>query len=258
MLTRSGASSRRPARAARSWRRRVPTATVFGIPCGPGTGSSVVGGTCVDAAARRRGRSSPRVAADHEAPPGEGEEQRHLGAQRLGLRPASSRHRPRGRGWPSAQRRALGARGKRSSARRLDGLDRGAAAHLQDRRELDQAAAVDEVVQPPAPHPLARVLAQPAEPVAQRRASGWRPRGRAPRRRAARSRRAGGRRRRCRPATAAVSADPVVVEVRELTRREGQRVVEQLAREQRGGAGHRVGHEQRGAGPVVVAADRLQ
>ncbi len=48
--------------------------------------------------------------------------------------------------------------------------------------------------------------------------------------------------------------DPVIVEVRELGRGEGQRGVEQLAAQQRGGARDRVGRQQREQVRVVVAA----
>ena len=58
------------------------------------------------------------------------------------------------------------------------------------------------------------------------------------------------------PRDSAVSADPVVVEVAELPRREGQRAVEHLAREQRGGTGHRVGHQEGRQVGVVVACAR--
>ena len=49
--------------------------------------------------------------------------------------------------------------------------------------------------------------------------------------------------------------DPVIVEVGELARREGQRVGQQVAPEQRRRAGHRIGHQQRQEVLVVGAAD---
>ena len=94
---------------------------------------------------------------------------------------------------------------------------------------------------------------QPARAGRATGASSSRPRGPAPPRRAARSRRAGARRTRCRPSTRAVSPIQWSWKWRELTRREGQRVVEQLAPEQRRRPGDRVGHQQRGQVRVVVA-----
>ena len=183
-----------------------------------------------------------------QAPPDEREREHPLGAERLRPRPREVAQPAHGEGdgrgaEPSARR-------NRSSVRRRARGIRVPAAHVEHRRELHQPADVDEVVHPPHPDPLAGAAPR-AEPLAQ------------PRRR----RGVGVPERRVavldvvveRPVDVADVAErprgqrePVIVEVGELRRGEGERVVEQRAREQRGGAGHGVGGQQRQQARVVV------
>ena len=126
------------------------------------------------------------------------------------------------------------------------------AALLQDGRELEQPAGVAEVVHAPQPRALARAPPQGPDAIEQARHPV----------------RLGVTDERLavldvvveRPVDIADVAEreraerePVVVEVRELGRREGQRDVEQVAPEQRRRAGDRIGDEQRAQVGVVVA-----
>ena len=119
--------------------------------------------------------------------------------------------------------------------------------------ELEQAAHVDEVVHAPHPDPLARIAAHRGDALAQRGhqvgavvAERGRPVLDVVVERAVDVP--------DRPGRARDHAEPVVVEVRELPGRERQRVVEQVAREQRGGPGDGVRDEQGAEIVVVVAA----
>ena len=185
------------------------------------------------------------------AAPRERVEQHPLRPERLGTAPRqiarAARREPGDR-----RRRALGAR-ERGERAALGGRHPVAAAQLEHGGELQQPAGVDEVVHAPQPDPLARVAAHRGGPLPQ---PGHPVRRLVPERRAAvldvvverpvdEPDLAGGER---------AEGEPVVVEVRELGRREGQRVVEQVAREQRRGPGHRVRHEQGEQIGVVVAA----
>jgi hypothetical protein len=131
-----------------------------------------------------------------------------------------------------------------------------AAPHLEDRRELHQPPAVHEVGEPPAADSVAQpALAQAAHALGH---AGHR-RGRS----VTQHRTAVLRVVVQRPVHIGDVAErqgrepqPVVVEVRELGRREGQRVAQQFAREERRGARDGVGHEQREQVAVVVAAHR--
>ncbi len=184
------------------------------------------------AATRTRGRASTR----RRASAGGAARARALRAARARARAA-----PTGRRARSGRARGAGAR------------QAVAAAHPQHRRELDQPADVDEVVHPPQPDPLARAAPQRRRPG--RAAPVIRLAFACPSvgcavldvvvERAVDEADVAARERRER--------DPVVVEVRELRRRERQRVVEQRAREQRRGARDRVGHQQRQQVRVVVA-----
>ena len=187
----------------------------------------------------------------HQPAPQEREEDARPRRPASAAVPVSSR--AAARGEPAERRGRRVRRRERAQRAPLGGGHPVAAAHLEHGRELAQAAVVHEEVHPPAPHPLARVLAELGHPVAHR--------GPAVRGGVAEhggvvlgvvvegavheldlAERQGGER------------DPVVVEVRELRGREGQRVVEQVAPHQRRRAGHRVRHQQRGDVVVVVAA----
>ena len=160
-----------------------------------------------------------------------------------------------------ARQRAVARAAKRSSARRLAGAMRSPQRIWSTVANCSEPADVHEVVHPPA---AGRARAGPrrsrAQPVAQRAciAVGAR-RGPAPRCRAARSRRAGGRRRRCRPRASAVDAPASGRgSARTGPGGNGSASSSSSRREQRGGAGHRVGHQQRRAGPCGCCGARAQ
>ena len=134
--------------------------------CRPGSGEEGhrrCGRRCGGAGAGARARVWP-------PPPGAARQRRRTARSRRRASPTrrAARAPPGGRGWPARPATARPV-GNAVRARRRPAGIADAAAHLQDGRELDQPAAVHEVVQPPAADPLLRVLLEPAEPVAQRR-----------------------------------------------------------------------------------------
>ena len=187
---------------------------------------------------------------DDEPAPREREEERHLRAQRLGLAHELAARAPS----QVAERNGRALRAREAVERATPGgAHERPAAHLQDCRELNEPAAVDEVVQPPAPDAVARILTELDEPVPERRHAigGRMSEDRIPVlhvvvERAVHERDLPQRCRRQR--------DPVVVKMRELPGRERKRVVEQLAGKEGGRSGDRVGDEQREQAVVVGLA----